>query len=177
MSDAPDDRQPGDARLVAPGPGVASEWPVGVESFHLDQYEHMVRVSTLIVGSVSVAEEVVQDVFIELAQRWEAVDEPAACLRTSVVNRSKTALRRAARERPQQRVRDVIAPEGAPGLESMQPLWQAIERLSPRRRAAAVLRFYEGLDTDEIAEVLKCRRATVRSLIHRATRQLERRLS
>ena len=55
----------------------------------------------------------------------------------------------------------------------MQVLWQALQQLSSRRRVAVVLRYYEDLDDAEIARVLDCQPATVRSLIHRATRQLQ----
>ena len=41
------------------------------------------------------------------------------------------------------------------------------------RRVAVVLHYYEDLDDVEIARVLDCRPATVRSLVHRATRQLQ----
>jgi RNA polymerase sigma factor (sigma-70 family) len=46
-------------------------------------------------------------------------------------------------------------------------LWDALATLSPRQRAAIVLRFYEDLPDDEIAQVLGCRPATVRTTVHR----------
>ena len=40
-------------------------------------------------------------------------------------------------------------------------------RLPYRQRAALVLRFYEDWSDDQIATLLGCRPATVRSLVHR----------
>jgi RNA polymerase sigma-70 factor (sigma-E family) len=53
-------------------------------------------------------------------------------------------------------------------------LWAALEMLSPRQRAVLVLRYYEGLADDEIAAVLGCRAASVRSLASRGLAALRR---
>jgi RNA polymerase sigma factor (sigma-70 family) len=42
-----------------------------------------------------------------------------------------------------------------------------LRRLPDRQRQALVLRFYEDLPDAEIARLLGCRPATVRSLVHR----------
>ena len=44
----------------------------------------------------------------------------------------------------------------------------------PETRQAVVLRFYLDLPDGEIAELIGCRPATVRTLIHRALRDLRR---
>jgi RNA polymerase sigma factor (sigma-70 family) len=48
----------------------------------------------------------------------------------------------------------------------------ALGRLPYRQRAALVLRYYEDRPDHEIAEVLGCRPATVRSLVHRGLEAL-----
>jgi RNA polymerase sigma factor (sigma-70 family) len=48
----------------------------------------------------------------------------------------------------------------------------ALGRLSPRQRAAIVLRYYEDLSEDAIAQIIRCRPATVRSLIARGMQAL-----
>jgi RNA polymerase sigma factor (sigma-70 family) len=45
--------------------------------------------------------------------------------------------------------------------------------LSPRRRAAVVLRYYADLSEADIAEALGCSKGTVKSLLHRALAQLK----
>jgi RNA polymerase sigma factor (sigma-70 family) len=47
-------------------------------------------------------------------------------------------------------------------------MWQALGSLSSRQRAVLVLRIYECLPDEEIAAILGCRPATVRSLAARA---------
>jgi RNA polymerase sigma factor (sigma-70 family) len=48
----------------------------------------------------------------------------------------------------------------------------ALLELSDRQRAAIVLRFYEDLSEAQIAEVLRCRPGTVKSLISRGVEAL-----
>jgi RNA polymerase sigma factor (sigma-70 family) len=44
--------------------------------------------------------------------------------------------------------------------------------LPPRQRAALVLRFYEDLSERQIAEILRCRPGTVKSLVSRGLSRL-----
>jgi len=52
-------------------------------------------------------------------------------------------------------------------------VWAALQQLPERQRTAVALRYYLDLPTDEIAEVLGARPATVRSLVHRALATLK----
>lgn len=153
-----------------------SSWPEGFSEFYADRYQPLVRVSALILRRRDVAEEVVQEVMVQMAGRWDAIDHPVTYARTAVVNRSRTTLRRHRREQPTDET-DVEVGRADDGVPSeLTAIWQAVGKLSPRRRAAVVLRFYEDLTDDEIADVLGCRPATVRSLVHRALRQLAKEL-
>jgi len=51
-------------------------------------------------------------------------------------------------------------------------LRSALLRLPPRQRAALVLRYFEDLPDTTIAELLRCRPATVRSLVARGLEAL-----
>ena len=51
-------------------------------------------------------------------------------------------------------------------------LLDALTKLPWRQRAALVMRFYQDLDDEAIAEALAVRPATVRSLIHRGLTKL-----
>ena len=51
-------------------------------------------------------------------------------------------------------------------------VWQRLAALPRRQRSVLVLRYYEGLTDDEIAEILGARPGTVRSLISRALASL-----
>ena len=52
-------------------------------------------------------------------------------------------------------------------------IWKAIQALSPKQRAAVVLRYYHGFSEAEMAVALGCRRGTVKSRLHSALRKLE----
>jgi RNA polymerase sigma factor (sigma-70 family) len=151
-------------------------WPDTFEGFYLDRYEPMVRLAALITRRRGVAEDIVQDVFLAMAPRWDAIDHPDRYLRVAVVNRSRAAARRARREHLSDPP-DAVTPAVDPQLPQMTAVWRALGRLSPRRRTAVVLRFYEDLDDHQIAATMNIRPGTVRSLIHRATRQLAQELT
>jgi len=53
-------------------------------------------------------------------------------------------------------------------VQDMRELWAAVDRLSPRQRAAVLLHVQEELPTAEIAAVLDCSETTVRVHLHRA---------
>ena len=60
----------------------------------------------------------------------------------------------------------------APGEHHIDETWDAIQRLPPERRAVLVLRFYEDLAHEEIAQLLGCPVVTVRTRVHRALADL-----
>ncbi|MGH9181707.1 MAG: sigma-70 family RNA polymerase sigma factor, partial [Acidimicrobiales bacterium] len=111
----------------------------------------------------------VQEAFVRLHRTWGRADQPAAYLRTTVVNRCRSWQRRAVMERQRQpRPQAVVVVDA-----EVRELLDAVARLGPRRRAAVVLRFYADLSEADIARALRCRPGTVKSLIHRGLRQLE----
>ena len=131
-------------------------------ALYRDQQVAMVRLAHLLTGSKAAAEDLVQDVFVSLHGVVEAVDNPPAYLRTAVVNRCRSHLRRAQLEDRHRRTdAQVTLP---PDVDET---WAALARIPERRRVALVLRFYEDLSIDEIAQVMDCRAGTVTSLIHR----------
>jgi RNA polymerase sigma factor (sigma-70 family) len=51
-------------------------------------------------------------------------------------------------------------------------LADALARLAPDRRAALVLRYYEDLPVQEVADILGVAPGTVKSMVHRALAEL-----
>lgn len=151
------------ARVARSEPDQTGEaWPAPLVQAYADRRLALVRLAYLITGDREVGEEIVQDAFVATRRSWAQVREPGAYLRTAVVNRSRSWLRRQRLER-----RHAGGPP-EPAVSAPDELWDALSRLNPRQRAAVVLRFYEGLPDDDIARVLGCRTATVRTAIHRA---------
>jgi RNA polymerase sigma-70 factor (sigma-E family) len=145
------------ARLATP-----SSTPIGFVALYGDRYDPMVRLATLLVDRPDVAEEIVQDAFAAIYERWEHVDTPAAYVRTVVVNKCRDVLRR-------RRIAATITLGRA--QEASEPtgdlLHDALAALPARQRAVLVLRFYEDLPNDEVARLMKTRPGTVKSLVHR----------
>jgi len=126
----------------------------------------MVRLAYLLTSSSAQAEEVVQDAFAKVYERWARIDNPPAYLRTCVVNGSRTLLRRRKMER------DRVRPERGetPEYEYLQ---DALAKLPAKRRAAVVLRYFEDLSEVDIADTLGVRPGTVKSLLHRGLAELK----
>lgn len=136
------------------------------DALYRAHYGSMVRLATLLVDRQELAEELVQDAFARLYQHWSKVVSPLPYLRTCVVHASQDALRRRrlARRHQGRLVPGVVDPT--------EHLRDAIVALPARQRAVIVLRFYEDLTIDEIADSLKCRPGTVKSSLHRALSHL-----
>lgn len=135
-------------------------------------YERLVKTAFLLTSSATAAEDIVQDAFAAVYGRLDRVNDPSAYLYRVVVNRSKSALRRRAIEmRALQRDAPLIDGVAAAANDTVE-LLEALDKLPKRQRSALVLRYYAGRDDDEIAALLRCRSATVRSLIHRGIKQL-----
>ena len=135
------------------------------DALYVAEYGPMVRLAFLLVGA-GAAEEVVQDAFARVFERWATLDRPGAYLRTCVVN----GCRQLARRRRLQWRHPYPAPAAAElGADD---LLQALDGLPPTRRAAIVLRYYGDLSEAEIAETLGVRPGTVKSMVHRGLRQL-----
>ena len=116
-----------------------------------------------------------QDAFVRLAGRLVHLRDPGAFhayLRRTVVNLSNSHFRRRKVERAYvERAKGAVDPRQAhwsdPSPDDREDLWRALGLLSARQRAAIVLRFYEDLPERQVAEILKCRPGTVKSLVSR----------
>ena len=151
--------------LVAAGLTPAAD-DGSFEWLYRAEYAAMVRVAALLVGGGGQAEEVVQDAFAKVYQRWGRMERPGAYLRAAVVNGARDVLRR-------RRVALRRPPDPAPAsAEPPDHLSDALQSLPPKRRAAVVLRYYADLPEAEIAAVLGVRPGTVKSMLHRSLNQL-----
>jgi RNA polymerase sigma-70 factor (sigma-E family) len=151
-----------------------------IGELYLRHADAAVRLAYLLTGDRAVAEDLVQDAFVRLAGRLVHLRDPGAFdayLRRSVVNLSRSYFRRRRVERAYlTRAQAVLERESgrwpAHAVEDREELWRALGRLSERQRAAIVLRFYEDLSEVQVAEILKCRPGTVKSLVSRGLETL-----
>jgi RNA polymerase sigma-70 factor (sigma-E family) len=153
----------------ARAPASAEPERLTFEDLFREQYEGMVRVAFLLVGTRAEAEDVVQDAFARVSLRWKRLDNPHGYLHRCVVNRSHDLLRR---RRVEQRfwraTRDETAELGADEMAD------ALAALPAQQRSAVVLRYYAGFSEKQIAEAFGVRPGTVKSMVHRAMGELKR---
>ncbi len=136
------------------------------DELYQDKYDDMVRLARYLVDHQTVAEDVVQDSFRQLWQRWDSISTPASYLRTSVVNGCHNELRRRRVRRDAWHML-IDRPDG-----DSHYLADALADIAPRRRTALVLKYYGGRTTTEIAEAMGVPPGTAKSLIHRGLADL-----
>jgi RNA polymerase sigma-70 factor (sigma-E family) len=132
----------------------------------------LLRLAGALTGDRGLAEEIVQEVMLRASTRWPhiaATGSPPAYLRRMVVNEHVSWRRKWARLIPHA-VMPIEAAESdhADQLADRDALDRLLDALPPRQRAVLVLRYYEGLDDDSIADILGCSAGTVRSHASRA---------
>ncbi|HBY59255.1 MAG TPA: hypothetical protein DEH78_05505 [Solibacterales bacterium] len=159
--------------------------PPDLESLFREYHAMVFRAAYRVTGSPADAEDVLQTVFLRLSRR-EAEAEPMAnaesYLRRAAVNAAVDLIRsrQAARAVP---IDDVSpqhltqnpaeSPERAlRGSEIRSWLRQAVARLSPRAAEIFALRFIEGKENPEIAEMVGTTTATVAVTLHRTRERL-----
>lgn len=161
---------------VKPGTGLDADELAELYAAHRLS---LVRLAILLVDDLASAEDVVQDAFAAMAAGRARLRHRAAALgylRTSVVNGSRSALRRrrTARAYTPLHAPDVDAPDSRAVLaEEHREVVAALGGLAPRQREVLVLRYWSDLSEVEIAATLGISRGTVKSTASRALDALE----
>ena len=135
------------------------------DEFFRDRYSATVRLAHLLTGSNDVAEELAQDAFASLHERFDSVREPRSYLRAATVNLCRNWHRRNKRELDRFRRHGSSETDTTDATDEMIDI---IARLPYRQRAVLVLRYWLDLSEADIAEMLSCRPGTVKSLHSRA---------
>jgi RNA polymerase sigma-70 factor (sigma-E family) len=143
------------------------------ENFVRALLPRLARYATMLTGEREQAADLVQDVLVKVYRRWSRIsdtDHPDHYVMRMVTNgylswrRSKGARLVAVADLPEE-----IRPDDFASAHALrQDMWQRLARLPRRQRAVVVLRYYEQLADDEIADLLGCAQATVRAHAHRA---------
>jgi len=164
------------------GVSIDTDADVALERLYDAHYVRLVRLAVLLLGDAGRAEEVVQDSFVAIYRDWDrlTIENVPAYLRTTVVNRSRSALRHLAvvAKHPPHR------PVDKPGADhdvlrgaQRRAVIDAMARLPRRQREVLALRYYLDLSEREIAETLGISPGAVKSHASRGADALRRSLS
>jgi RNA polymerase sigma-70 factor (sigma-E family) len=131
-----------------------------------------VRLAFLLTSDAELARDVVQDAFVRVAGRFRHLRLPDAFdayLRRAVVNLCSSHFRHARIERAfaARHAQDRAAAADAPDVGRRDELRAALVTLSRRQRTAIVLRYYEDLSEQQVADTMRCSIPAARSLISR----------
>ncbi len=127
----------------------------------------MVRLARGLVDTTEAAEEIVQEAFAKVLDRWSRLDQPGAYLRTTVVNGARSELRKR-----QVRRRIGLRPLLPPDPQEQDYLLDALDHLSNRHRTVLILKFYADMTEKEIAQAMGVRPGTVKSATSRGLAEL-----
>lgn len=148
-------------------------------ALYREHARQLVRLAVLLVDDVGIAEEIVQDAFVLVYRKLDQVERPVAYLRTTVVNLSRSRLRRryVALRHPGLVERDASpADDGIAMSDDQRAVITALQRLPRRQREVLVLRYWSELSEDEIAATLGISNGSVKTHAHRGMAALEREL-
>jgi RNA polymerase sigma-70 factor (sigma-E family) len=148
------------------------------DDFVVNRGPALLRFAYLLTGDRHRAEDLVQEVLAKVHQRWTRIERAEGAefyVRTALVRQNISWWRRLSsrREQPVAEVPDAHAPgDGEQALAARDEMWALLATLPRRQRAVLVLRFYEDLPDDRIAEVLGCSPVNVRVQASRALARL-----
>ncbi|MEU9835802.1 SigE family RNA polymerase sigma factor [Streptosporangium sp. NPDC048047] len=148
-------------------------WDVEFTDFVAARADALYRYGYVLTGNAEDAADLTQEALMRLGDAWPRIrkrDDPEGYVRTTMARLHISVWRRLRRERLVAAV-----PEGAYTDDRVGDdtgLWKELKGLPPRQRAVLVLRYYEDLSDQEIAELLGVSRGTVRSQAARALDKL-----
>jgi RNA polymerase sigma-70 factor (ECF subfamily) len=145
-----------------------------------------VRAAYLITRDPGLAEDVVQDCFLQAYRSIHRFDETRAFepwFLRSVVNAAVKTLQRSARQvdvaddTEESLLSELVArvesvEEQVESLEIQNQIWDAMQRLSPRQRALIVQRYFLGMSEKEMAEESGSAVGTVKWMLNAARSRL-----
>jgi RNA polymerase sigma-70 factor (ECF subfamily) len=148
-----------------------------IEACIRSEYRRLVGAVTLVTGSVTTAEDAVQEAFArawERSRRGEGFTHLAGWVATVALNEARGGHRR---RRTEERalVRLAGRPTEGPAVDEVSTrvaLHEAVAALAPRQREAVVLHHLLDVDVATTANLLGVSEGTVKSALHRARAHL-----
>ncbi len=142
------------------------------DDLYRTEYVPMVKLARGLVDSSERAEEIVQDAFAKVFERWNRLNEPGGYLRVSVINGSRSELRR----REVSRRFGLTRRAEATAPTERDYLIDALDQLPAKQKTVLVLRFFADMSEKEIADTLGIRPGTVKSTTSRGLARLRKAL-
>ncbi|MFI9616848.1 SigE family RNA polymerase sigma factor [Streptomyces sp. NPDC052023] len=141
-------------------------------------WPRLVRTAHMLTGDFHEAEDLVQTTLAKVYARWRKIprDEVNAYIRRALVNNNISRVRK-------KRIAHLLMPllpepmhrshgGHAEAVEQSAVLVQALAVLSARQRAVVVLRYWEDMNEQQIAEALNCSVGTVKTHARRGLEAL-----
>jgi RNA polymerase sigma-70 factor (ECF subfamily) len=156
--------------IAAVTPSEETTHVVAFEAFFETTRARLFRSLVLITHDPGEAEEIMQDAFVRVWERWDHVgtmDDPVGYLFRTAMNLHRSRLRRALVAAK----RAMRSTEGADPFDEVAARDEALRSLAlltPRQRAAIVTTELLGYSSDEAGAILGIRPGTVRALTSRA---------
>jgi len=148
------------------------------ETFFSREREAVLGLAFALTGDRGIAEDVVQEAFLEAFRRWDRIaryDKPGAWLRRVVANMSVSAFRR--RRGELRMLTRLVARQDLVELSpSTLAFWQAVRGLPRRQAQVAALFYLEDRPIAEIALILQMATGTVKKHLHDGRKTLARAL-
>jgi RNA polymerase sigma-70 factor (sigma-E family) len=158
--------------MAVVGEHVVSERVEAFEDFFHHHYERLLRAMYLATGDRHEAEDLAQDAFVRVYERWERVrgtDNPAGYLYRIALNSRRTRIRRmAVAARKVLHVAPEPGPEHQEVTDQRDLVRRALGALPDAQRDAVVLVEWLGMTDAEAGEVLGVSAGAVRTRLHRA---------
>lgn len=133
------------------------------EQFYEENWLGYVQRAYLILRDRAAAEDVAQDVMLQISDRWSEILEPRAYGYRCTIN---GAIRMAKKHRR------TLPPPREQVHGEFEYLADVIDRLPLRMRVIVVLKYFDDLSHDQIAEVVGCRPGSVGPTLNRAIKRL-----
>lgn len=153
----------------------------GLEALYTRYRAYVATIALRVLGDVSLADDVTQDVFVVACRKLDQLRDPTAArfwLGRIAVREARRRLRRRSVLKwvgldtvPE---RACIAPDASPAQQTqIIAVYDALDLLPTNQRVAWTLRHFEGETLPRVAELSGCSLATAKRWITHAQRQLE----
>ena len=150
--------------------------PPTFDEFFARERDPVLGLAFALTGDRAVAEDVVQDAFLDAYRRWDRIgvyERPDAWVRRVVANRSVSAFRRRRSEIRMLVQLSTREPQVVPEISSSTlAFWQAVRSLPKRQAQTAALFYLEDRPITEVARILDMAEGTVKKHLHDARKTL-----